>query len=241
MPFFVPEITAEAQQAAMRVLTSGWLTTGPEVRSFETEFAEWVGVDHAVAVSSCTAALEIALMAMRLRPGAKVLTSTLTFCGAVHAIVHAGFVPVLADVNPRTLMPDTATVAAATRRCGGADAMMALHFAGHHAWHLYVIRLQASFGVPRDVVIERLSAVGVSCSVHFIPIHRLQYFDQLLQPDRAWFPGAESAYQAILSLPLYPGMADEDVDYVCAKVAALRHGVPRRASRKTATAGSRHA
>src|SRR6266540_37349 len=98
IPFARAEICEEARAASARVLESGWLTTGPEVVAFEREFAEWVHAGNAVAVASCTAAIELALRALGLPRGAKVLTSTMTFCGAVHAIVHAGLVPVLADV-----------------------------------------------------------------------------------------------------------------------------------------------
>src|SRR5437016_13438193 len=90
VPFARPEISVEAQQAAARVLASGWVTTGPEVVEFEREFAAEVGASHAVAVSSCTAAIEIALRALHLPPGARVLTSTVTFCGAVHALLPPG-------------------------------------------------------------------------------------------------------------------------------------------------------
>src|SRR5918911_1286967 len=71
-----------------------------EVAAFERDFATLVGAEHAVAVSSCTAALELALRALRLPRGARVATSTMTFCGAVHAIVHAGLSPVLVDIDP---------------------------------------------------------------------------------------------------------------------------------------------
>ncbi len=131
--FAKTDISLEARDAAARVLASGWVTTGPEVAEFESEFGAWLGSDHAVAVSSCTASIELALRALRLRPGAKVLTSTMTFCGAVNAIIHAGLRPVLVDVNAGTLMPDAATTAAAARRAGGVDAMVAIHFAGHPA------------------------------------------------------------------------------------------------------------
>jgi dTDP-4-amino-4,6-dideoxygalactose transaminase len=126
-------ICEEAIAAAVRVLNSGWVTTGPEVVNFEQEFSEMVGAEEAVAVSSCTAAIEIALRSLRLRPGSPVLTSTLTFCGAVHAIVHAGLRPVLVDVDPDTLMPTPQTVATARERAGGAEAMVVIHFAGHPA------------------------------------------------------------------------------------------------------------
>src|SRR5207245_2651498 len=74
IPFAKPEISAEAQAASARVLASGWITTGPEVVEFERDFAALVGAEHAIAVSSCTAAIEIALRALRLPRGAKVGT-----------------------------------------------------------------------------------------------------------------------------------------------------------------------
>ena len=151
IPFALTEISREAREAAGRVLASGWVTTGPEVAEFEREFAAWVGAEHAVAVSSCTAAIELALRSMRLPPGSKVLTSTMTFCGAVHAIVHAGLRPVLADVDPITLMPDARTTAAAARRAGGVDAMVVLHFAGFPA---AVDQLAEAAGLPTHRVIE---------------------------------------------------------------------------------------
>jgi len=151
IPFAKAEISAEAREASARVLASGWITTGPEVLEFERELAALVGAKHAVAVASCTAGIEIALRALRLRPGAKVLTSTMTFCGAVNAIIHAGLEPVLVDVNEDTLMPDAATTEAAVRRVGRVDAMVVLHFAGHPA---PVEELAAAAGLPLSVVIE---------------------------------------------------------------------------------------
>ena len=90
VPFARPEISREAQRAAARVLASGWVTTGPEVFDFEREFAAKQGASHAVAVASCTAAIEISLRALGLPPGARVLTSTMTFCGAAPSSVDAG-------------------------------------------------------------------------------------------------------------------------------------------------------
>jgi len=123
----------EAREAVAQVLASGWVTTGPEVAEFEKEFASWVGAERAVAVSSCTAAIELSLRALQLPPGSPVLTSTITFCGAVNAILHAGLRPVLVDVNAQTLMPDEYTVADAAQAAGKPAAMVALHFAGQPA------------------------------------------------------------------------------------------------------------
>jgi dTDP-4-amino-4,6-dideoxygalactose transaminase len=377
VPFARTEICEEACEAAVRVLRSGWVTSGPEVVAFERELADWVQADHGVAVASCTVAIELALRALRLRPGAKVLTSTMTFCGAVHAIVHAGLTPVLVDVGDATLMPDPSTVAAAAERAGGVDAMVVIHFAGfpapveelsaaaglpvsrvvedaahalgswvdhrpvgaisaatcfsfyatknlpigeggmvttadsaladyvrrgrlhgmskdawkrylpgapwyynvdiaglkanmtdlqaaigraqlrrlagwqdqraalaraydeglagipglrlpprpergRHAWHLYVIRVEAGFGLDRDAVITELGQRGVGCSVHFIPVHHQRYFRELLGEEGiGHFPQADAAFQELVSLPMHPALTLADVNRVCDELAGL--------------------
>ncbi|HEX9235270.1 MAG TPA: DegT/DnrJ/EryC1/StrS family aminotransferase, partial [Actinomycetota bacterium] len=377
IPFARTEISPEARDAAAEVLASGWVTTGPEVGKFEEEMAGTLGVAHAVAVSSCTCAIELSLRALRLPPGAKVLTSTMTFCGAVNAIVHAGLQPVLVDVNPETLMPDAATTAAAAGRAGGVDAMVVLHFAGHpapvqemaeaaglplsrviedaahalgtwvgerpvggisaatcfsfyatknlpigeggmvttqdqeiadfvrrarlhgmsrdawkrylpgstwrysveevglkanmtdiqaaigrgqlihfprwqerrseialryhvrlsavpgiqtppwphggrHAWHIFVIRVEPSFGMDRDSFIAALNDREIGTSVHFIPVHHQPYYQRLLGDGATGFPVADTVFPSIVSLPLHPGLTDEQVDRICFEIADIR-------------------
>ena len=151
VPFSHPEVSDEAQAAAMRALSSTWLTTGPECAAFEDEFADWVRAEQAVAVSSCTAALELSLLALHLPSDARVLVPAITFCGAVGAIIHAGLVPVLVDVDPDTGTVSPATCAAAARACGGAYAMIVLHFAGYPA---DVRKLAEAAGVPLTHVVE---------------------------------------------------------------------------------------
>jgi perosamine synthetase len=166
IPFARTVISDEAREAADRVLNSGWITTGPMVVDFEKAFADLVGAEHAVAVASCTAAIEIALRALRLRPGAKVLTSTMTFCGAVHAIVHAGYEPILVDVNARTLMPDAVTVADAVRRHGAVDAMVVIHFGGYPA---PVEEMATAAGLPLSRVIEDAAhAIGTKVGPRWV-------------------------------------------------------------------------
>ena len=129
------------------MLASGWVTTGPEVAAFENDFAAAVGAAKAVAVSSCTAAMELSLRALRLPPGAPVLTPTLTFCGAVHAIVHAGLRPVLVDIDEAYVDARVAsTVAAAgrARRQAGRDARRA----PGRAPGAELSRLAAAAGLP---------------------------------------------------------------------------------------------
>lgn len=151
IPFARTVISEEARAAAARALASGWVTTGPETLEFESDFAAWVGATHAVGVSSCTAAIELVLRGMDLPQGAKVLVSTMTFCGAVHAIVHAGLTPVLVDVEGPTGMPTPETTARAARACGGADAMLVVHLGGYPA---RVRALADAAGLGLDRVVE---------------------------------------------------------------------------------------
>src|SRR5215471_15818501 len=84
-------------------LRASWPGTGPKVSQFEELVREYKGVKHAVAVNSCTAGLHLSCLALELQPGDEVITTPLTFCGTVNAIIHAGGTPVLADIDPETL------------------------------------------------------------------------------------------------------------------------------------------
>lgn len=128
--FGAPDIGAAEEAEVLACLRSGWLGTGPRVASFEAEFARYKGVpaSHVAAVNSCTAALHVSMIAADLEPGAEVITTPLTFCATVNAIVHAGLVPVLADVDPRTQCIDPDAIEAAiTPRT---QAILPVHFAG---------------------------------------------------------------------------------------------------------------
>lgn len=131
VPFAVPPMCAEARTAAVEVLDSGWVTTGPECAAFEEELAAYLGQPYVVGVASCTQALELSLRALRLDAGAPVLTPSLTFSGAVAAIVRAGYRPVLVDVDESTLTPSAMAVAAATARAGQPAAMVICDLGGY--------------------------------------------------------------------------------------------------------------
>jgi len=151
VPFARTQICEEACQAVQQVLASGWVTSGQQVIEFERDFSEHVGARRAVAVSSCTAALELALRALRMPAGSRVLMSTVTFCGAASAIVHAGLQPVLADVDPITAMPSPMTVAAAVRAVGGVQAMVVVYLGGLPT---PVEELAEAAGISLDHVVE---------------------------------------------------------------------------------------
>lgn len=99
IPFHVPSIGEEEINEVTDTLKSGWLTTGPRAARFEREFSEHVGTPHAVAVNSATAALHLALAGLRIGQGDEVITTPMTFCATVQAILHVGASPVLADIG----------------------------------------------------------------------------------------------------------------------------------------------
>lgn len=132
-PFLVfgaPHIGEEEIAEVVACMRSGWLGTGPRVAQFERDFASYEGVTsgRVAAVNSCTAALHVSMVAAELEPGSEVITTPLTFCATVNAIIHAGLTPVLADVDPITQNLDPAAIEAAiTPRT---RAILVVHFAG---------------------------------------------------------------------------------------------------------------
>lgn len=112
VPFFRPSITEAEIDEVVACLRSGWLTTGPRVKQFETEFAAAVRGKHAIAVNSCTAALHLAVEALGLRSGHGVLVPTMTFAATAEVVRYMGAVPILVDCDPFTGNVDLADAAA---------------------------------------------------------------------------------------------------------------------------------
>jgi dTDP-4-amino-4,6-dideoxygalactose transaminase len=366
--FHRPSIGDREIAAAVDVLRSGWLTTGARAHELEAKLAERLGVTHALAVNSATAALHLALDGFGIGPGDDVVIPTLTFtaCGEVCAYVGANVV--LADVGDdallgpsqlesvsgdrsRLVMPvhfggqavdvdalravapgaryledaahalpadvrgiptgrlgDAAAFsfyATKTMTTGGEGGMLAtnddaladrarvmrLHgisadawnrydaggswayevveagfkynltdlaaaiglvqlerldemadaraaiaarydgaFAGsslverpprrdgdRHAWHLYVVRLNLeSISIGRGEVIQRLGEAGIGASVHFIPLHLQPHYQRQYGYAPGDFPVAEAIFERSVSLPIWPGMSDVQVDRVAA-------------------------
>lgn len=374
LPYCLPEIGEEEIAEVVDSLRSGWVTTGPKVKRFEEQFAAYTGAAHAIAVSSCTAALHLSLAAEGIGPGDEVLVPTLTFCATANVVAHLGARPVLVDVNryglidpdsamraitarTRAIVPvhfagqscDLESIAALAAKHGLAvieDAahavgtryrgkpigthgravafsfyatknmttgeggmittqdgelaarlrMLALHGMSRDAWkryseagswyyevlepgyksnmtdiqaalgihqlrkldgfierrrslartydealsrheeieippqapeqsgvyHLYPVRVrEQSAGLDRAAFIEQLKAENIGASVHFIPLHRHPYYRDKYGYRPGDFPGAESYYRGLLSLPLYPRMTDEDGAQVIAAVGRI--------------------
>ncbi|HEY7791063.1 MAG TPA: DegT/DnrJ/EryC1/StrS family aminotransferase [Vicinamibacterales bacterium] len=126
--FARPSLGTDEIDEVVATLQSGWLTTGPRVARFEERFRSLVGARHAVAVSSCSAALHLSLLAAGIGPGDEVITTPLTFCATANAIIHAGATPVFADVDRVTMNLDPSAAAAAVSP--RTRAVLPVHFGG---------------------------------------------------------------------------------------------------------------
>jgi dTDP-4-amino-4,6-dideoxygalactose transaminase len=127
IPFHRPSIGDEEIGEVVSTLRSGWLTTGPQTARFERDFREYVGAPHSIALNSATAALHLALAALKIGPGAEVITSPMTFCATVQAILHVGATPVLADIDPDGNISPESIAARITPRT---RAIIPVHLAG---------------------------------------------------------------------------------------------------------------
>jgi len=367
LPYCLPSIGDDEVREVVDSLRSGWVTTGPKVKRFEADFANYVGARHAIAVSSCTAALHLALASLDIGPGDEVIVPTLTFCATANVVVHVGARPVVVDVRedfqidpqaveraitPRTrailpvhyggqacdldeilaigerhgipVIEDAAHAVGAAyrgRKIGTHSLMVAFSFyatknmttgeggmlvtnddglaerirllslhgmnrdawkryseAGSwfyvvcepgfkddmtdiqasigihqlrrldgfierrqaiarryraafadlhelrlpvesadrsHIYHLYAVQiLPGNTSLDRDSFIAALKSQKIGTSVHFVPLHRHPYYRDSHGCQNASFPIAERLYRGLVSLPLYPGMSDRDVEDV---------------------------
>ena len=368
VPFHRASLGEEEIQAVSEVLRSGWLTMGAKTFEFERQFAEYIGVKHAVAVCSGTAALHLSLEAIGLQSGDEVLLPTNTFTATAEVVTYFGAHPIFVDIDPSTMNMDPRD--AEGRITSRTRAIIPVHFAGQpcemtnlrdladshklhviedaaHAlpsfykdqrigtlsemtafsfyatktlttgeggmittnnesyakrmqmmrlhgisrdtwnryvvdgswryevreagykynltdlqsaigiiqlakcddmngnrrriaecynkafakldaleipeilpdrkssWHLYVLRLHLErLRIGRDHFIEELECRGVSASVHFIPLHLQPYYQKQFGYKEGDYPQAEQEYSRCLSLPIFPGMSDEETDYV---------------------------
>ncbi len=97
--FGSPDISEIEIEEVVSTLKSGWIGTGPKVNKFENDFKEYIGVKHAIAVSSCTAGLHLSMIALGIGSGDEVLVPTMTFAASANSVIHTGAKPVLVDVN----------------------------------------------------------------------------------------------------------------------------------------------
>jgi len=371
LPFSKPEIGEEEIAEVVDTLRSGWLTTGNKTRQFENAFADYLGVQNALAVNSATAGLHLALEAIGVGPGDKVITTVYTFTATAEVIRYMGADPVFVDIDPVALNIDPQKLEEAILQNENVKAIMPVHFAGlacdmasikalarkyslkiiedaahafpaqykgewigkigditvfsfyanktmttgeggmvvtdnseyaerirvmrlhgisrdvfdryqstspswsydvvapgfkynltdiassigiHqlakaekfrearesisekytsgfsdlplqlpaqsdggdvHAWHLYVAQVnENNAGIDREKFINMLAERAIGTSVHFIPLHYQTYWKEKYSLQSEDFPIASSVFSKVVSLPLYAGMNDEQVDRV---------------------------
>ncbi|WP_433447142.1 DegT/DnrJ/EryC1/StrS family aminotransferase [Streptomyces sp. CA-142005] len=128
IPVMIPWLGEDEARAASDAVLSGWVAQGPRVAAFERAFAERVGAEHGIAVSSCTTALHLSLVALGMGPGDEVVVPSLSFIATANAVRYVGAEPVFADVDPATGNLTTATVDAV--RTPRTKAVLVVHQGG---------------------------------------------------------------------------------------------------------------
>jgi dTDP-4-amino-4,6-dideoxygalactose transaminase len=189
--FGVPSTEEGDSAEAVDGLRAGWRGTGPKLARFEQAFRASTSGPRAVAVDSCTAALHLSMVGAGVQPGGEVITSALTLCATINAIIHAGATPVLVDVERTTMDLDPHVEDDAAR-----SRTSALHGMGSDAW-------------------KRFSDEGYRLSV---PEHRYYQARYGWVPES--FPESTRIGRATLSLPSAPSLTGADLDRVADAVAS---------------------
>jgi dTDP-4-amino-4,6-dideoxygalactose transaminase len=221
IPFHVADVGEDEARAAADVIRSGWLTMGPKTLEFEENFASYVGARHAIGVSSCTAALHVALEAVGLQPGDEVLVPTTTFTATAEVVVYFKAIPVLVDVDPVTLCIDPAE--AEKKITGRTCAILPVHFAGQ----------------PCDM--DRIQQLAAS--------HRLHVIEDAAHALPASFRGTPvGAISKLTAFSFYAtktlttgegGMVTTDDDELAARMRVMRlHGIGQDAWKRYGNEGS---
>ena len=128
LPFGAPAIEEDEIQEVISTLRSGWLTTGSRVHEFQNAFAKYKNISGAAALSSCFAALHLALLATQIEEGEEVITTPMTFCATINAIIHTKATPVLADIDPKTMNIDPQEIE--RKITSRTKAILPVHFGG---------------------------------------------------------------------------------------------------------------
>ena len=210
IPISKPQMGPEEREAVAEVLASGFIAQGPRTAAFEGAFAEMVGVKHAIATSSGTTALHLALLAHGVGPGDEVVTSAFTFISSANSVLFAGARPVFADIEADTFNLDPAAVEAAiTPRT---KAIMPVHLYGNPA------DMDAIMDIAHR---HRLAVIEDAAQAHDAGIGE--------QKCGSFGTGCFSFYATKNMTSAEGGMITTDDDALAEKCRLLRsHGMPRR-------------
>ena len=153
-----PVTGEEEWQAIKDPIMSGWLTAGPRVREFEEQFAERHKVKHAIAVTSATTALHLALVALEIKPGDEVIVPAFTWVSTANVVEYCGAKVVFADIDPKTFNLDPKSVASLIT--GNTRAIIAVHLFG------YCADMQALKNVAGDIPIVEDAACAAGAALN---------------------------------------------------------------------------
>ena len=382
IPFAKASIGEEEEEAVLKVLRSGWLTSGKECEAFEKEFSQALGYKYALALCSATAGLHLALEALGVKPGDRIITTPYTFASTAGVIRYFGADPVFVDIEEEGLNIDPGQIETTLETLGSeARGIMPVHIAGkpcamadierfarskgvwiledsahmvpqqldaspkgsarvysfyanktmttgeggmlvtddeqmatrvgimrlhgidrsawdryqsnkakgwfydivdsgykynltdlaaaigrvqlrrvgeflvrrrniahryidafsqyeflrppistnEHAWHLFVLRLElGKIGIDRDDFLRELQNAGIGISVHYRPLHMMSYYRSRYGYKPEDYPRSLAAYLSVMSLPIYPSLTDEQVQFVIDSVVAIGKAHSRR-------------
>jgi len=223
LPFARPSIGRDEEEEVLDSLRSGWITTGPKVQRLEEKFRDYLGVKHAIAVSSCTAALHVSLAALSIGPGDEVITSPVTWPATANVVVQLGAKPVFVDVERDTLNLDASLLEA--RITSATRAIVPVHMAGQACDMDAIHQIAERYGIP--VVEDAAHAIGTTyCGRRIGTVSPLTCF---------------SFYPTKNMTTIEGGLVTTNDDELADKIRVLSFaGISRDAWKRYSSAGSNH-